>query len=256
MNQNDRRKYLINYLLNEKEDYKNIKIPRYEDEQKILLRSLMNIRPAKNIAKEFLKIQDEYLNEELKKQEIINITNLKPLKKNIYLIKEDITKLEVDAIVNAANSSLLGCFIPCHKCIDNAIHSKAGIQLRLECSKIMNIQQSEEPTGKAKITKAYNLPCKYIIHTVGPYIDNILKNSDIETLKSCYTSCLKLADKYKLKSIAFCCISTGEFHFQNDIAAKIAVDTVIKYLDETKSTIEVIFDVFKSEDYEIYKKLL
>lgn len=153
MNQNDRKKYLINYLLNEKEDYKNIKIPRYEDEQKILLRSLMNIRPAKNIAKEFLKIQDEYLNEELKKQEIINITNLKPLKKNIYLIKEDITKLEVDAIVNAANSSLLGCFIPCHKCIDNVIHSKAGIQLRLECSKIMNIQQSEEPTGKAKITK-------------------------------------------------------------------------------------------------------
>ena len=256
MNQNKRLEYMINYLLNENKEYNEIEMPKNEKEQKILFRSLMNIRPPKEIDEEFLKIQDTYLQEELKNNKLINIKQLTPIQNKIYLFKGDITTLKVDAIVNAANSSLLGCFVPCHKCIDNEIHSKAGIQLRLECNKIMSLQQHEEPTGKAKITKAYNLPCKYIIHTVGPYVNNFVTKENIETLKSCYISCLKLAEKNNLKSIAFCCISTGEFHFPNDIAAKIAVDTVTEYVNKIESEIEVIFNVFKDQDYKIYQKLL
>ena len=216
----------------------------------------MNVRPPKKISQNFLNIQDLYLQEELKKQKIISIEELVSVQKGLYLWQGDITKLKADAIVNAGNSALLGCFIPCHGCIDNAIHSYAGVQLRLECQHIMEKQGIPEPTGKAKITKGYNLPAKYVLHTVGPIIRGKLTEKDCELLASCYRSCLELADAYRLKSIAFCCISTGEFHFPNDMAGYIAVNTVKDYLKQTNSKIEVIFNVFKEEDYQIYKRLL
>lgn len=256
MEQNKRLDYLIQYLINEDKQYYEIAIPKSTDEKKRILRSLMNVREPLPISREFLKIQDEYLQEELKRQQIISIQDLTPLKPQLYLWKGDITKLQADAIVNAGNNALLGCFIPCHSCIDNAIHSYAGIQLRLECQKIMKQQNSLEPTGKAKITKGYNLPAKYVLHTVGPIIHGILSKKDCLLLASCYRSCLELAEAYHLKSVAFCCISTGEFHFPNDIAGKIAVQTVTEYLQETHSKIEVIFNVFKEEDFQIYQRLL
>lgn len=256
MTQEERLNYLINYLLNEDEKYADITIPSNKTDKEKLLRSLMNIRMPKKISQKFLKIQDLYLQEELKKQGVTSIKDLASKKPQIYLWKGDITKLNVDVIVNAGNSALLGCFIPCHSCIDNAIHSNAGIQLRIECQHIMEKQRTTEPTGKAKITKGYNLPATYVLHTVGPIIQGRLTEKDCKLLASCYRSCLELADAYRLKSIAFCCISTGEFHFPNNIAAEIAIDTVEHYLKETNSKIEVVFNVFKEEDYQIYKQLL
>ncbi len=248
--------YLIMYLLSEEEQYKSLTIPKDIAEKKKILRMLMNVRPPKKISQEFLKIQDIYLQQELQKQTVMSLENLTCRKKRLYLWKGDITKLQVDAIVNAGNNTLLGCFIPCHGCIDNAIHSYAGIQLRLECQQIMEKQGFPEPIGKAKLTKGYNLPTKYILHTVGPIIHGNLSESDCRLLSSCYRSCLELAEKHQLKSVAFCCISTGEFHFPNDIAGKIAVDTVKRYLEETNSELEVVFNVFKEKDYQIYKRLL
>ena len=256
MTQEERLDYLIHYLLNEDEQYQGFNILSNETDKKRLLRSLMNVRPPKKISQNFLNIQDLYLQEELKKQKIISIEELVSVQKGLYLWQGDITKLKADAIVNAGNSALLGCFIPCHGCIDNAIHSYAGVQLRLECQHIMEKQGIPEPTGKAKITKGYNLPAKYVLHTVGPIIRGKLTEKDCELLASCYRSCLELADAYRLKSIAFCCISTGEFHFPNDKAGYIAVNTVKDYLKQTNSKIEVIFNVFKEEDYQIYKRLL
>ena len=256
MTQEERLDYLIHYLLNENEQYQGFNILSNETDKKRLLRSLMNDRPPKKIPQNFLNIQDLYLQEELKKQKIISIEELVSVQKGLYLWQGDITKLKADAIVNAGNSALLGCFIPCHGCIDNAIHSYAGVQLRLECQHIMEKQGMPEPTGKAKITKGYNLPAKYVLHTVGPIIRGKLTEKDCELLASCYRSCLELADAYRLKSIAFCCISTGEFHFPNDMAGYIAVNTVKDYLKQTNSKIEVIFNVFKEEDYQIYKRLL
>ena len=256
MSQEERLDYLIKYLLCEDKQYISYTIPENVESKKKILRSLMNIRQPKKILHDFLTVQDLYLQEELHKKKITSITDLLPMKPQLYLWKGDITKLKVDAIVNAGNHTLLGCFIPCHGCIDNAIHSYAGIQLRLECQQIMKRQRILESTGKAKITKGYNLPAKYVLHTVGPIIHGKLTEMDCNLLAACYCSCLKLADTYQLKSIAFCCISTGEFHFPNDIAGKIAVNTVRKYLKETNSEIEVIFNVFKEEDYKIYKQLL
>ncbi|MDE6666763.1 MAG: protein-ADP-ribose hydrolase [Clostridia bacterium] len=223
--------------------------PRY-------FRALVNVRMPKAASKEFLQIQDEYLREELRRKGITDIADLKPVAPDIYLWQGDITTLKCDGIVNAANSQLLGCFCPNHGCIDNAIHTFAGVQLRLECAEIMKAQKVEEATGNAKITKAYNLPCKYVLHTVGPIVcGSLMQKNEIE-LSNCYRSCLELADKNKLQSIAFCCISTGEFHFPNERAAQIAVQTVAEHKRQTGSKIKVIFNVFKDYDYEIYAKLL
>lgn len=252
MLQQERRIYLIKELL--KAQQEKIKIPKTSTLQKQLLRALFNIRLPKEASNEFLKIQDEYLQEEIAKKGITDYRLLTPIKKGIYLWQGDITTLCCDAIVNAANSQMLGCFYPNHGCIDNAIHSYAGIQLRLACAKLMVQQGHEEATGKAKITPAFNLPSKYILHTVGPIITNELTKSDCEKLRSCYNSCLKLASKKGLNSIAFCCISTGEFHFPNDIAAKIAIQTVYEYQKDHE--IEVIFNVFTKTDYDIYANLL
>ena len=256
MTQNERRTYLIQYLLEEAPKYKDTEIPDDVQAQKRLLRSLMNVRSPKPISEEFLRVQDDYLQEELSQKHITSVSDLLPLEPGIYVWQGDITTLACDAIVNAANSGMTGCYYPCHGCIDNAIHSYAGVQLRLECDAIIKAQGHEEPTGTAKITEAYNLPCRYVLHTVGPIITGSLKKQDEDLLASCYRSCLALAEEYGLKSIAFCCISTGEFRFPNQRAAEIAVETVREYRKQTGSEIEVIFNVFKDIDDEIYRELL
>ena len=254
MKQIERRKYLIEYLLAESK--LQIEIPSDEISQKRLLRTLFNVRMPKTASGEFIRIQDEYLQEELRMKGVTDITSLAPVATDIYLWKGDITTLKCDGIVNAANSQLLGCFCPNHGCIDNAIHTFAGIGLRQECATIMKAQGYEEPTGTAKITKAYNLPCRYVLHTVGPIVYGNLTEKEERQLADCYRSCLNLADKNGLQSLAFCCISTGEFHFPNEHAAQIAVRTVTDYKMQTKSKIKVIFNVFKESDYAIYSKIL
>lgn len=252
--------YLNNILLEEMPQYNYISKNFKQDEisQRALLRSLMNIRPPIPLQEDFLNLQDEFLSNERKEKGIVNVTDLQPInvKSDFILWQGDITRLNSDAIVNAANCALLGCFHPRHGCIDNAIHSAAGLQLRDECNKIMTAQGYNEPTGQAKITKAYNLPSKYVIHTVGPIIYEIPTQEDCENLASCYHSCLKLAGEYNLKSIAFCCISTGEYRFPNRKAAEVAIETVQTYLNESNNKIKVIFNVFKEIDYEIYRELL
>ena len=256
MTQTKRREYLIRYLLDEQLKYKDTEMPDDIQAQKRLLRSLMNVRSPKSISEEFLRVQDDYLQAELAQKEVVSVSDLTPLAPGIYVWQGDITTLACDAIVNAANSGMTGCYYPCHGCIDNAIHSYAGVQLRLECDAIIKAQGHEETTGTAKITEAYNLPCRYVLHTVGPIITGSLKKQDEDLLASCYRSCLALAEEYGLKSIAFCCISTGEFRFPNQRAAEIAVETVREYRKQTGSEIEVIFNVFKDIDDEIYRELL
>lgn len=256
MPQTERLTFLIEYLINENSGLRSIAIPTKDTERKRLLRSLMNIRPPKTVSKEFLEVQDAYLQEETAKKGVISLSDISPAEPGIYLWQGDITRLSVDAIVNAANSALLGCFVPCHGCIDNAIHSAAGIELRLECFRIMESQRTEEPTGKAKITKAYNLPCRYVLHTVGPIIRGKLTQQDRGLLSDCYRSCLELAAAHQLKSIAFCCISTGEFHFPNETAAEIAIQTVQDYRRKNQNAPEVVFNVFKDNDLAIYRQLL
>ena len=256
MSQESKRLYLINKLLEEDSRYRGMSLPDDEYEQKRILRSLLNIRPPKRIEQEFLTIQNEYLQRELEQLGITDLESLKPLKDDLYLWQGDITLLRCGAIVNAANSGMTGYYVPCHSCIDNCIHTYAGIQLRLECSEIMKQQGYNEPTGRAKITKAYNLPCDYVLHTVGPIINGVVTRQDEQMIESCYRSCMELAEKNDIQSIAFCCISTGVFHFPNQRAAEIAVDTVQKYKAETGSRMKVIFNVFKDLDYEIYRELL
>lgn len=256
MTQAERRIYLIKELLNEQPQYRNMNIPENSEEQRRLLRSLMNVRLAAPITDEFAVIQDEYLSEELNRKGITDIKELTPLKDGIYVWQGDITRLRAGAIVNAANSGMTGCYQPCHACIDNCIHTYAGIQLRNYCNELMERQGFAEPTGQAKITPAYNLPCDYVIHTVGPIVQGKLNDRHRQMLKSCYESCLDIAVENDVKSIAFCCISTGVFMFPNEEAARIAVDTVYEYRQRTGSKIEVIFNVFKDYDKEIYEKLL
>lgn len=254
MLQSQRRIYLINKLLAEQAQYSDIAIPQSEAEQKGLLRALMNVRAPKPVGENFLKIQDEYLQTELSEKGVTDIADLSPIEDNIYLWRGDITTLKCGAIVNAANSGMTGCYRPCHNCIDNCIHTFAGVRLRLKCAEIMEKQGYEEPTGQAKITPAYNLPCSYVIHTVGPVVQGRLSAEHCRLLKSCYISCLELAVQNGIDSIAFCCISTGVFGFPKQEAAEIAVQTVRDFLNS--HSIKVIFNVFGSEDYDIYRKLL
>lgn len=256
MNQDQRRRYLIEELLRERPSCKPQEIPADADRQKVLLRALMNVRRPGNVSPEFLRVQDEYLREELSEKQITRLADLTPVGEGLYLWRGDITTLACGAIVNAANSGMTGCYQPCHNCIDNCIHTYAGVQLRLKCAEMMAEQGYEEPTGQAKITPAYNLPCDYVIHTVGPIVQGKLTQEHCALLESCYRSCLELADENGVGSIAFCCISTGVFMFPNEKAAEIAVDTVRKYKAETGSKIEVVFNVFKECDDAIYRKLL
>lgn len=256
MTQTERRKYLIQELLREQPRYVNMEIPMDEREQKNLLRSLFNIRMPEPVSQEFLQIQDAYLQGEAAEKGVTDLADLTPIEEGIYLWHGDITTLKCDAIVNAANSQMLGCFCPCHGCIDNAIHTFSGVQLRAACADLMKEQGYSEPTGTAKITPAYNLPCRYVLHTVGPIITGLVTKKDEELLASCYRSCLELAEENQVESIAFCCISTGEFHFPNKRAAEIAVKTVREYRRERQSKMEVIFNVFKETDLRIYRQLL
>lgn len=256
MKQIERRKYLVQALKQENEQYKNLAVPDDAAEQKLLLRALFNVRMPAPAPEEFLAVQDEYLQEETRQKGVTELAELSPVQEDIYLWQGDITTIACDGIVNAANSQMLGCFCPNHGCIDNAIHTYAGVQLRLECAKLMRRQGHEEETGRAKITPAYNLPCRYVLHTVGPIIEGALTRRDCELLSSCYRSCLELAEQNGLISIAFCCISTGEFRFPNDKAAQIAVQTVKEFKAQTQSEIKVIFNIFKDSDYEIYRNLL
>ena len=258
MTHEEKRIELIKDLLAESPQYRALSIPEDEEEQKRLLRGLMNVREPEPISDEFRRLQDDYLSEEVSMRGITDSTALEasPLDDRLVLWRGDITTLKIDAIVNAANSALRGCFIPNHSCIDNIIHSVSGIQIRLKCDELMNEQGYEEPTGSAKITPAYNLPCSYVLHTVGPIVSGRLTKMHCNELSDCYRSCLKLAADSGLKSIAFCCISTGVFHFPQNKAAEIAVQTVQDYLKEDDRIERVVFNVFKEEDYSIYRRLL
>ncbi|MCR4784856.1 MAG: protein-ADP-ribose hydrolase [bacterium] len=292
MNQAERRIYLIEKLLHENQRYHGTPIPAEESEQRRLLRGLMNVRSPLAISDDFLQVQDAYLQEELERRGVVSVEDLSPRADGLYLWQGDITRLKCSAIVNAANSSLTGCYIPGHNCIDNCIHTFAGLQLRLTCAEIIKEQGFEEPTGQAKITPGFNLPCEYILHTVGPIVRGRLTQQDCQLLASCYNSCLKLANKHKCESIAFCCISTGVFGFPQQEAAEIAVQTAREFLAGSVNFKEVIhaphspdnatefssntsgtghtttdsagpqalkkiiFNVFKDEDRRIYEKLL
>lgn len=256
MNQSERRVFLIRELLKERHEFSKMRVPSAVQDQRELLRGLMNIREPQPVSAESLKVQDEYLRNDITERGVTDIDELTPVQPGIYIWQGDITLLRCDAIVNAANSGLTGCYIPNHRCIDNAIHSYAGMELRLACAKLMEEQGYPEPTGRAKITPGFNLPCRYVLHTVGPIINGTVTEHDRELLASCYRSCLKLAEDNGLESIAFCCISTGVFHFPNEDAAEIAVRTVKEFMTEHNVVKRVVFNVFKDHDREIYERLL
>jgi len=243
MNKTEQLNFLIRFLSPQTE------IPQTIDDKWRLFRSLVNAREPSPIARtkgpnDFLDIQNNLLQSMIEEKGITDVNNLKPMRNNLYLWRGDITTLKIGAIVNAANSAMLGCFIPCHACIDNAIHTFSGVQLRLECANIMQKQGHAEPAGTAKITPAFNLPCDYILHTVGPIIRDTVRNEDKKLLAGCYRSCLSLAEEHKIESVAFCCISTGEFHYPNEEAAQVAVNTVSDFLKTNKYIKKVVFNVF------------
>jgi O-acetyl-ADP-ribose deacetylase (regulator of RNase III) len=258
MMQNERLRYLLDALLAENPRFREAGIPESPEEQWQLLRSLMNVRPAQPVADDFLKIQDEYLAERIANSGIVDGFALAATEADPRLVvwKGDITTLRIDAIVNAANSQMEGCWHPCHACIDNCIHTYSGVQLRLRCHEIMMEQGHSEPTGQAKITPGYNLPAKYVLHTVGPIIEHGLAKRDCDLLASCYLTCLNLAEKSGCHSIAFCCISTGVFRFPQQKAAEIAIETVRNFLDKGSAINRVVFNVFTTEDEGIYRRLL
>lgn len=256
MTQTERRVFLIRELLREQPQYAGRAIPAEEEAQKRLLRALMNVRAPSPISRAFLEVQDTYLQEALAEKGITDLSDLTPVAKGVYLWQGDITTLRCGAIVNAANSGMTGCYVPCHSCIDNCIHTFAGVQLRLACADLMKRQGHWEETGRAKLTPAFNLPCQYVLHTVGPIVEGEVTKEDRRLLASCYRSCLALAEESHIESVAFCCISTGEFHFPNRLAAEIAVETVRNFQAQTQSSLEVIFNVFKDLDYAIYQRLL
>ncbi len=256
MTHEEQRIWLIKELQKEPSQLSRYRIPADEQGQKDLLRALMNLWMPKPLSDEYLRIEGEYLRAEAQAKGITELSDLEPIDGDLYLWQGDITTLSVDAVVNAANAQLLGCFRVLHSCIDNCIHSAAGLSLRYRCFEIMRQQGHEEPTGQAKITPGYNLPSSYVLHTVGPIVSGKLTDEHCEGLSSCYLSCLKLAEENGVNSIAFCCISTGVFGFPQRKAAQIAVSTVKEYKITTGSDIKVIFNVFKDDDLSIYRDVL
>ena len=255
--QEERRKWLIRALIDEQpERYDGLEIPEDAWKQQRLLRALMNLRPPMPATQAFLCVQNAYLQEKLVRRGIVEGDALQELRDGICLWRGDITRLRCDAIVNAANSALLGCFCPNHGCIDNAIHTFAGVQLRLACDAIMQAQGHAEATGTAKLTPAFNLPSRFVLHTVGPIVRGDVTQRDEVQLASCYRACLDLAEREGLRSVAFCCISTGEFHFPSDLAARIAIQTVSEHEAVRQNRIRVIFNVFKEQDELLYRRLL
>ena len=256
MGQYERRQWLIQYLLQENTEYRSLSVPKDKTSQNNLLRALMNVRMPVPVSRQFLTIQDAWLKEETAQKGIVDCLQLPQIQPGIILYKGDITTLVCDGIINAANAQMLGCFCANHGCIDNAIHTYAGVQLRAYCNNIMEQKGRPAQTGEVIVTPAFNLPSHYILHTVGPIIYGSLTQSDCDLLHTCYENCLMEAEKHHMHSIAFCCISTGEFHFPNEIAAQIAVDTVRSFLSSHNTNMTVIFNVFKEEDHAIYRRLL
>ena len=261
ISESERLETLLRMLMRERPEYSRLTIPADVAGRRELLRALMNVRHPAPLSDELMRLQDEELSCQREEKGVVTLEEIpvSPLYPHLRLWQGDITRLKVDAIVNAANSQMLGCFVPLHKCIDNAIHSAAGMELRQECDHIMRRQGHEEPTGQAKITKGYNLPASWVIHTVGPIVYGPRPTyEDCRLLADCYRNCLALADARGLTSIAFCCISTGEFHFPQAEAADIAVATVREYLQSHAgcSVSSIVFNVFKDEDLRLYKRLL
>lgn len=259
MTREEQIQFLIDRLLDDMPQYREqaAQFPTGGDSRRRLLRGLMNVRPPLPLDAGFLSVQDALLSAETAEKGIVRAEEAAPTgEPGVFLRQGDITRLAADAIVNAANSALLGCFIPCHGCIDNAIHSAAGLQLRDECHQLMLAQGHEEPAGQAKLTAAYNLPAKHVLHTVGPIVQGAVTGQDRRELRSCYEACLTLAAERRLHSVAFCCISTGEFHFPNQEAAMIAAAAVKEFLCRDDSGMKVIFNVFKDTDLRIYQRLL
>ena len=255
MTHEEKRKYLIGYLL-EEGGYTN-PIPEDEAAQRALLRALMNVREARPIGEEFLSVQDEYLRETLEKRGVVDAESLVPVRENLCVWRGDITRLKADAIVNAANSGMTGCYQPNHSCIDNVIHTYAGVQLRLRCAELMKAQGFPEPTGQARITEAYNLPSRFVIHTVGTICEGgLVTAKNIRELESCYRAVMDIADQSAVRSLAFCCISTGVFGFPQRRGAEIALRTVRDCLARGSRVEKVIFNVFKPEDEQYYLELL
>lgn len=271
MKQEERLDYLIEQFKIDSRQYQNLEVGNSTKEKRVALRSLMNIRAPRHMNEEVLYMQDEYLKERIQEKGIVTLRDIPTVQKEfgstakyadkISIWQGDITRLKVGAIVNAANSQMLGCFIPMHTCIDNCIHTFAGIQLRFACDAYMNRMRKihgtdyEEPTGRAVLTKGFNLPAEYVIHTVGPTVAYKLNARLKQKLSNCYESILKCCVENHIRSVAFCCISTGVFHFPNDEAAKIAVETVTTFLDEYEEAFDrIIFNVYKDLDKALYQK--
>ena len=259
----ERLDYLVEAFKADSDNYRDIQIPKDTEGKRRILRSLMNVRMPKDLPEEVLKVQDEYLKERSLEKGVVNLTDIPVIRDGLSIWQGDITRLEVDAIVNAANSQMLGCFVPMHTCIDNCIHTFAGAQLRMECNSKMNElrikygRNYEQPTAVPMLTDAYNLPAKKVIHIVGPIVQYRLTSELEENLANCYRNTLDICAENGLRSVAFCCISTGVFCFPNKRAAEIAVETITEWLKKNPGMIErVIFNVFKDEDKKYYEELI
>ncbi|WP_041728896.1 protein-ADP-ribose hydrolase [Clostridium sp. SY8519] len=263
MTQNQRLDYLVEELKTDSVQYKDLETPKDTEGKRRILRSLMNIRMPRRMDESVLRIQDDYLKERLRENGIVELSDIPVIRNGLSIWQGDITRLAVDAIVNAANSQMLGCFVPMHTCIDNCIHTFAGVQLRAECSRQMNQlrikygKDYEQPTAVPMLTDAYNLPAKKVIHIVGPIVQYKLTPELEKELTDCYLNTLDMCLVNNLRSVAFCCISTGVFHFPNKRAAQIAVSAVDSWLSQHPGAMErVIFNVFKDEDKKYYEELI
>ncbi len=261
--QEKRLAYLVEAFRNESPDYRGLRIPEDTAGRQRILRSLMNVRMPKALPEDVLKIQDEYLTARNEEKGIVRVEDIPEIRPGISIWQGDISRLAADAIVNAANSQMLGCFVPMHTCIDNCIHTFAGVELREECSRQMNElrkkygENYEQPTAVPMLTDAYNLPARKVIHIVGPIVQYRLTPGLEKDLADCYRNTLDMCRDNGLKTVAFCCISTGVFRFPNRRAAEIAVNTVEEWLRENPGIMErVIFNVFKDEDKKYYEELL
>ena len=263
MTQSERLDYLVEAFIEDSKEYSDLRIPNDPEEKRRILRSLMNIRMPSPMSEEVLALQDDYLAERNREKGIVTLNDIPEIKDGLSIWQGDITRLAVDAIVNAANSQMLGCFVPMHSCIDNCIHSFAGIQLRNECNEKMKVKRIqygedyEQPTAVPMLTEAYNLPAKKIVHVVGPIVSGRLTEDLENDLADCYANTLDLCKDSGLRSVAFCCISTGVFHFPNRKAAQIAVKTVREWMKRYPDSMDrVIFNAFKDEDRRHYEQEL
>ena len=272
MTQEQRLDLLVEEFKTDSDEYKNLETPEDDEGKRRVLRSLMNIRMPKELTEKVRVLQDEYLKERVREKGVVTLADIPTIKEQgsdisladkISIWQGDITRLAVDGIVNAANSQMLGCFVPMHTCIDNCIHTYAGVQMRYECKRQMDElrrclgRDYEQPTAVPMLTDGYNLPVKKVIHIVGPIVNYGLTPDLEKDLSDCYRNTLDMCLENGLKSVVFCCISTGVFHFPNDRAAQIATETVKEWLSEHDDQMErVIFNVFKDEDKELYEDVL